>query len=80
VDLDPGGRRHDDRLHHPLFDERGAARDGALEHDQPEQRGQGDHRQEERRGRAGDGSAQSNGGLVMDDEAAHDVRQPSHGA
>ena len=80
MDLDPGGGRHDERLHHPLFRQRGAAGDGALEHDQPEQRGQGDHRQEERRGRAGDGSAQSNGRLVMDDEAAHDVRQPSHGA
>ena len=68
---------HDDR-HQPLL---GGGRHGRpLEHDEPEQRGEGDHGQQEGRGRAGDGAAQAVRRLVVNDEAAHGVRQPSHGA
>ncbi len=78
VRFHPAVDRGHDRRHQPLLGQRRRGR--ALEHHQPEERGQRHDGKEEGRGRARDGSAQAMRGLVMNDEAAHGVRQPSHGA
>ncbi len=78
VHLYPAVDDLDDVRHQPFLRRR--VHRGALEHHEPEERRQGEHGEQEGGRRAGDRATEAERRVILDHEAAHGVRQPSHGA